>query len=131
VRKRGGELDPSRTFVVNFDGLGAGDVRIIHSTGFITPSTYNNPLTHAATETAGREPRFASVKAVDWHVGDFDSVTFLRRGFACLSLTSLTREGVMAHLHRPSDVLANVDPRVPALAADFAEAAIRRFAAGA
>jgi hypothetical protein len=131
VRKHGRELDPSQTFVVNFDGLGAGDVRIIRSTGFITASTYDNPLTRAAVETARLEPRFASVKPADWHVGDFDSVNFLRRGFACLCLTSLTPEGAMAHLHRPGDVLANVDPRVPARAVDFAEAAIRRFAAEA
>lgn len=130
VRAHRKELDRSRTFVVNFDGLGAGDLRIVHATGFITTSTYENELTRAAMETARRDPRFASVKPADWHVGDFDSVNFLRRGCACLSLSAVTSEGVMPHLHRPGDVLANVDPRLPALAADFAEAAIRRFAAG-
>ncbi|MCX7030862.1 MAG: M28 family peptidase [Spirochaetes bacterium] len=129
VRAHGKELDTSRTFVVNFDGLGAGDVRIVHSTGFITASTYDNPLVHAAMETARRDSRFASVTPVDWHVGDFDSVSFLRRGYACLSLSAVTKEGVMPHLHRPDDVLANVDSQVPALAVDFAEAAIRRFSA--
>ncbi|MCX7028526.1 MAG: M28 family peptidase [Spirochaetes bacterium] len=128
VRAHAKALDKSRTFVVNFDGLVAGELRIVRSTGCITTSTYDSPLVHAAMETARLDSRFASVKPADWHVGDFESVNFLRRGYACLALSSVTKEGVMPNLHRPGDVLANVDSQVSALAVDFAEAAIRRFA---
>ncbi len=131
VRTHRKQLDPARTFVVNFDGLGVGNVRVVRRTGSITSTVYENPLTRAAMETARRDRRFSSIRAEDWHVGDFDSTIFLRRGCACLSLSAVTPDGVMPHLHRPEDVLGNVDPRVSALAVDFAEAAIRRFAAGA
>lgn len=128
VRTHRRELDPARTFVVNFDGLNAGDVRVVRRTGFITSTVYDNPLVDAALETARRDRRFASIATADWHTGDFDSAIFVRRGCTCLSLSAIGRDGTMARLHRPDDVLENVDPRVPALAVDFAEAAIRRFA---
>jgi len=128
VRTLRKELDPARPFVVNFDGLNAGEVRVVRRTGFITSTVYDNPLVDAALETARRDRRFASIATADWHTGDFDSAIFVRRGCTCLSLSAITQEGTMAHLHRPDDVLENVDPRVPALAVDFAEAALRRFA---
>ncbi|MCC6751233.1 MAG: M28 family peptidase [Deltaproteobacteria bacterium] len=129
VRAHGRSLDPARTHVVNFDGFGAGVVRVVRSTGSITRATYAGPIVDAALETAASNPRFAEISQLDWHVGDFDSINFLRAGFPCLALAAITKEGVIPHLHRPSDVLENVDPAVPALGVEFAVATLKRFMA--
>ena len=117
-----------RTFVFNFDNLGAGDARIITRTGSITRVLYDNPLVRAALETAASDPRFERIREGVWHTGDFDSVWFARGSVPSLTLSAQDDEGRIPHLHRPEDTIENVDPSLPGLPVDFAEMTARRLA---
>ncbi len=122
-------LDAGHTCLLNFDNIGAGQLRIITRTGSLTDVAYDNALVDAALETAASEPRFRTVKPGVWHTGDFDSIWFARAGVPSLTLSAQDDEGTIPNLHRPSDTVQNVDESLPRLAVDFAEATIRRLAA--
>ncbi len=121
-------LDPAHHYVLNFDNLGAGQLKIITRTGSLTDVPYHNALVDAALHTAASEPRFESVKPGVWYTGDFDSLWFARAGIPALTLSAQDSEGHIPNLHRPTDTLANVDPNLPRFAVDFAVVTIQRLA---
>jgi len=122
------ELDPQRTYVLNFDNLGAGQLKIITRTGSLIDVVYDNALVQAALQIAASDPRFADVKPGVWHTGDFDSLWFARAGIPSLTLSAQDEQGLIPNLHRPTDTFENVDPALPGLAVDLAEATARRLA---
>jgi hypothetical protein len=122
------ELTPGQTYVLNFDNLGAGILKIIRRTGSVTNVEYSNSLVDAALETAAGDPRFADVASGVWHTGDFDSLWFARAGIPSLTLSAQDDLGMIPNLHRPTDTIANVDESLPLHAVDFAEATIRHLA---
>ncbi len=122
------KLDPEHHYVLNFDNLGAGQLRIITRTGSLTNVPYHNALVDAALQTAASEPRFDGVKPSVWHTGDFDSLWFARAGVPSLTLSAQDSQGCIPNLHRPTDTFANVDQNLPSFAVDFAAATIERLA---
>ena len=129
-RARRAELDPRNTYLFNFDNLGAGKIKIVTRTGSVTNIVYQNALVDAALQTAAGDARFQDVKPGVWHTGDFDSAWFARAGIPSLTLSAQDEQGLIPNLHRPGDTLANVDTNLPRHAVEFAEATIRRLAAG-
>ncbi len=122
-------LDPRTTYVVNFDNLGNGDVKIITCTGSMTAVVYDNAIVDAALQTAAFDPRFQHIKPGVWHTADFDSVWFARVGIPSMTLSAQDEHGRIPNLHRPGDTIDNVDENVVLCAIDFAQATIRRLAA--
>ncbi len=122
------QLDPQHAYVLNFDNLGAGQLKVITRTGSFRDVVYDNALVDAALETAADEPQFEGVKPGVWHTGDFDSIWFARAGIPSLTLSAQDEEGNIPNLHRPTDTIENVDEALPRFAVDFAEATIRRLA---
>lgn len=122
------ELLENETFVLNFDNLGAGNIKIVTQTGSITMIKYDNPLVDAAVKTAGDEERFGDITTGHWHTGDFDSIWFERGGIPSLTISAQDEMGRIPNLHRPGDTLENVDMSLPSKAVDFAEATARNLA---
>lgn len=122
-------LDPRTTYVVNFDNLGKGDVKIITRTGSMTTVVYDNAIVDAALQTAAFDPKFQHIKPGAWHTADFDSIWFAREGLPSMTLSAQDEHGRIPNLHRPGDTIDNVDENVVLCAIDFAQATIRRLAA--
>jgi len=122
------ELRENETFVLNFDSLGAGNIKIVTQTGSITMIKYDNPLVDAAVKTAGDESRFKEITTGHWHTGDFDSIWFERGGIPSLTISAQDEMGRIPNLHRPGDTLENVNMSLPPKAVDFAEATARNLA---
>ncbi len=120
-----GTLSPDTTFVLNFDSLGLGDLKIITKTGSITTIDYKGRLIDSAVRTATSDIRFNGMKTASWHTGDFDTLWFTRAGIPCLTLTAQDANGLIPNLHRPQDVIDNIDESITRQAIDFAEALIR------
>jgi hypothetical protein len=120
------DLTPHNSFVVNFDNLGKGDIKIITKTGSITMVEYKNRLVDSALGIAGSDSRFQDIQPASWHTGDFDTLWFARAGIPCLTLTAQDANGCIPNLHRPEDIKENIDESVTSQAIDFAEALIRR-----
>jgi len=118
-------LDRDKVFLLN---LGAGDIKVVTRTGSLTNVDYDNPLVDAALAVVANDARFAGVKPGVWHTGDFDSIWFARAGIPSMTLSAQDAQGRIPNLHRPSDVLQNVDAAVPMLAVELAEAIVRRLA---
>ena len=96
---------------MNFNSLGKGDLKIITKTGSLTTLVHANKLVDTAILTAEDEIRFHCIKTASWHTGDFDTIWFARAG--------------IPHLHRPEDVIENIDPLLTQLAVNFVERVIR------
>jgi hypothetical protein len=128
LRSQQRQLDPRNTYVLNFDNVGLGQLRVITRTGSLTDVVYDNALVTAALETAASDARFQEIKPGVWHTGDFDSLWFARAGVPSLTLSAQDDQGHIPNLHRPTDTIQNIDQQLPRFAADFAEAVIRRLA---
>jgi len=115
------------TFVLNFDSLGKGDLKIITKTGSLSTIVYKNKLVDAAIRTARDDIKFNRVKTASWHTGDFDTIWFARAGIPCLTLTAQDKDAAIPHLHRPEDVIENIDEPLTEFTIDFAENLIRRL----
>jgi Iap family predicted aminopeptidase len=103
------ETFTKETYLINFDTLGSGDLKIITQTGSWGNIVYDNDLVKIATEITQNNSALQEVKTGAWHTADFDSVWFQRAGIPSVTLASLNKNGRMPNIHRPTDILANVD----------------------
>jgi acetylornithine deacetylase/succinyl-diaminopimelate desuccinylase-like protein len=90
-----------RNYLINFDTLGSGQLKLITKTGSLTVVEYDNTVTQTATALMKTDRRFQNVTAGSWHTADFDSVWFVRDGIPCATLASLDEKGLMPNIHRP------------------------------
>ena len=97
------------TYLINFDTLGSGDLKIITQTGSWSTIVYDNELVKTAKEITANVASLKDVKTGAWHTADFDSVWFQRAGIPSVTLAALDKNGRMPNIHRPTDILANVD----------------------
>lgn len=122
-------LHPDKTFVLNFDSLGCGDLKLIKTTGSLTPVVYDNVLFDAAVKTIEENPEFSNIKPASWHTGDFDTIWFARTGLSSLTLSAQDKQGCIPHLHRQKDTMDTIDGALTKFSVDFAEAVVRTAAA--
>ena len=97
------------TFLINFDTLGSGELKIISKTGSMGDIVYSNILTEKLTSATKIYPEFSHIKSGAWHTADFDSVWFQRGGVKAVTLAALDSNGRMHNIHRETDVIENVD----------------------
>ncbi|MCU0341997.1 MAG: M28 family metallopeptidase [Spirosomaceae bacterium] len=100
---------PNALYLINFDTLGAGNLKVITQTGSMTTMRYDNAVTQAAFGIIQQNTQLAHVTAGSWHTADFDSAWFVRAGVPCVTLAALDADGLMPRIHRPEDVLEAVD----------------------
>jgi Zn-dependent M28 family amino/carboxypeptidase len=109
-------------YLLNFDSLGSGDIKIITETGNITTVRYDNTLTEIAIRLIRENSRFTDIGISSWHTGDFDSIWFAHAGIPSLTLSAQDENGLIPHLHRPGDTIENVDLDLLPLGTDFSVA---------
>jgi Iap family predicted aminopeptidase len=110
------------SYLINFDTLGAGSLKLITKTGSWTTIIYDNAVTKVGVNLIKTDERFTNVQTGSWHTADFDSVWFARGGVPCVTLAALDQNGLMPRIHRLEDILDNVDTTPMLQAIDFAEA---------
>ncbi|CAH0994038.1 hypothetical protein EMA8858_00145 [Emticicia aquatica] len=98
-----------QTYLINFDTLGSGDLKIITQTGSWSNIVYDNDLVKIAKKTTSQRVDLKDVSTGAWHTADFDSVWFQRAGIPSVTLAALDKNGRMPNIHRPTDTLQNVD----------------------
>lgn len=115
------KLDKTRlNYLINFDTLGNGQLKLITQTGSLTLIEYDNEITKTATSLVKSDRRFQNVTTGSWHTADFDSVWFVRAAIPCVTLAALDENGLMPNIHRPEDTLDHLDTRPMLQAIDFA-----------
>lgn len=98
-----------QTYLINFDTLGSGNLKIITQTGSWSNIVYDNNLIRLAKEVTTETTTLNEVSTGAWHTADFDSVWFQRAGIPSVTLAALDKNGKMPNIHRPTDILVNVD----------------------
>ncbi len=97
------------TYLVNFDTLGSGNLKIITQTGSWSNIVYDNHLIQIAKQSVTELTSLKGITTGAWHTADFDSVWFQRAGIPAVTLAALDSNGRMPNIHRPTDILSNVD----------------------
>jgi len=119
------ELLSREVYLVNWDTVGAKNIKFITQTGGFTPVYYDNLLTNTAQQLTQQNVKFKDISSGLHRVGDFDTIWFQRAGVSALTLASYDDEGAMPHIHTEQDKAAFVDLENVELASRFGEALIR------
>lgn len=119
------ELKSRETYIVNIDTVGCANLKFVTKSGGFTDVRYDNELTRAANVLCRSNEAFDGIGPGQHHVGDFDSVWFVRDGIPSVTLASYDSKGLMPAIHTIEDTEEKVDLRMVAKAARFAEAIIR------
>jgi hypothetical protein len=116
MRKHGAELDRRRTFFVNVDTVGAGEVKAVRGEGFALLEQHDGRL----VELAGA----AGAKPFVWRLGT-DGVVPLTRGFPSLTICCADRYGRIPNFHSHSDTPEEIDTDSVTKASDVVERLVR------
>ena len=119
------ELKGRDTYVINLDTVGCQNLKYIEKSGGFTRVEYNNILTNTADGIKAGNENFAAVEPGVHHVGDFDSVWFVRDGIKAVTLASYDQFGHMTAIHTAEDTAEKINHGTVALAAKFAEIIVR------
>jgi hypothetical protein len=117
-------LDKPRTYVLNLESLGAGDLVFTTSEGMLLDMPCSRRMVDAAKSVAAPFPvKEGSLRAVP-------SATqmALARGFSAMSIIGLDEHGCPPRWNSVSDLITGVDRGQILQAADFAEATLRELA---
>jgi Peptidase family M28 len=124
------ELRARQTHIINFDTVGNNNLKYIRKSGGFTDVRYEGPLLDAANALCRQSKKYNFFSAGEHHVGDFDSVWFVRAGISTLTLASYDDDGMMPHIHTPDDTADHVDLDQVARSALFGEALVRTLPKG-
>ncbi len=117
LREHADDLHKDRTWFVNVDTVGNGDLHHVTAEGFGLLFRHDRRLI-AACERLGTAPHV-------WRLGT-DGVVPLMRGYPSITLCAL-ENGRIPNFHRPSDTVENIDPGAVEAAADSVEELVRRI----
>jgi hypothetical protein len=117
LSEHAGDLHKDRTWFVNVDTVGNGELHHVTAEGFALLFRHDRRLV-AACERLGTAPHV-------WRLGT-DGVVPLMRGYPSITLCAL-ENGRIPNFHRPSDTVENIDPGAVEAAADSVEELVRRI----
>jgi hypothetical protein len=113
----GSDLHKDRTWFVNVDTVGNGELHHVTAEGFALLFRHDRRLI-AACQRLGTRPHVLRLGT--------DGVVPLMRGYPSITLCAL-ENGRIPNFHRPADTVENVDPGSVEAAADFVEALVRQI----
>jgi Peptidase family M28 len=117
LAEHGDDLHKDRTWFVNVDTVGNGDMHHVTAEGFGLLFRHDHRLA-VACERLGSRPYV-------WRLGT-DGVVPAMRGYPSITLCAL-ENGRIPNFHRPSDTVENVDRETVEGAADLVEGLVRRI----
>jgi len=121
----GASYDKAHTYVLNIEGVGAGELSYTTSEGMLLELPCDKIMTAVAAKVSGRGPYAAAtrMRAVPTatHIA-------LNRGFKSLSLLGLDSDGVPPRWNSIGDLVTGVDEDQIVRAIDWAEALLRELA---
>ena len=116
-------LDPDRTFIINIDEVGRGQLHIVTAEGRWERLSYRPTLPGLAERLASRGG-FDGVREAAV-VGTTDAGPATQAGLRAVTLTSLVDGQRPDVLHTPDDTSAAIEPASIAEALDFSVALVR------
>lgn len=121
VREFGSMLDRDSTYLINFDGIAAGEIYWVTHENPLVPQEYpDNELLILARSLSRTEP-FSSIQATRID-GATDSMPFVRMGIKSISLCGLEKNRIPFNYHSLGDSPEKMGFENSALAISFAEA---------
>lgn len=105
--KYGDEFDRRRTWFLNFDHVGAGDVKIVMSEGWVTVVPYPREMALFARRALGAD--FASRETYNLRAAT-EGIVPATEGFNVLTLTALDATNTPVNYHSLTDTPDAVDP---------------------
>jgi hypothetical protein len=112
------DIDPRRTFFVNFESVGRGGVRYVKGEGFVVIEQHDARLVRLCESIGIGEP----------HVLRFgtDGVVPTMRGFSSITICCADPYGRIPDQHRQADSADKIDPAAVQSAVDFGHKLVHR-----
>lgn len=124
LRRHRKELDPAKTWVVNVDSVGRGDVRYVTAEGLAASFDYSSRLTQICEAIAESDQAHRATPLA--HGFATDAFAARVRKLRSTTITCIEPKAVVpANYHLPTDVPAAIDPDALERAHDFTLAVIR------
>ena len=120
MRSHADELDPRRTFFLNLDSVGRGNVRVVGSEGFVIIYRHDARLIDLATAHARDE---LERQPYTWRCGTDGTIPAMR-GFSSLTLCATDPHGRVPDFHGQSDTANRIETESIERAVDLAAALI-------
>ena len=124
LRRHQDEL--ARSWIINIDNVGAGDVTYTTLEGMLIPRRTGREL----TETAAKVALLPGIRVTGapFRTMSTDTDPALLRGLEAITVTA-TRDGVPVNWHLKTDTVENIDPDSVDMAYRFVEQVVRRLIA--
>jgi hypothetical protein len=119
------DMDPERTYFINLESIGGGNVCYGLSEGFVRVKPYSSELIEIAEELK-ESGTFPEIGTYEVRLGT-DAMVPNVRGFKAITIIALNSNNIVPHYHTDQDVPGNVDIEVTERARDLALAMIRRL----
>jgi hypothetical protein len=119
MRAHRDDIDPRRTFFVNFDSVGSGEVRYVKGEGFIVIEQHDARLVRLSESIGTGKPHVLRLGT--------DGVVPTMRGFSSITICCTDEYGRIPELHRHSDTVDKVDPAAVKRAVDFGQKLVHRI----
>jgi Zn-dependent M28 family amino/carboxypeptidase len=114
----------ARSWIINIDNVGAGDVKFTTREGMLIPHRTGRELTETAVKVS-KLPGI-NVSGTTFRTMSNDTEPALMRGLEAITIIAL-RDGVPVNWHWKTDTLENIDPDSVDMAYRFVEQVVRRL----
>jgi hypothetical protein len=119
MKEHSDDIDPRRTFFVNFESVGRGDVRYLKAEGYVILEQHDARLVRLCESIGTGKP----------HVLRFgtDGVIPTMRGFSSITVCATDEYGRIPDQHRQSDTVDEIDAATLGAAVDFGHKLVHRI----
>jgi hypothetical protein len=119
MRAHRDDIDPRRTFFVNLESVGRGEVRYVRGEGFVVIEQHDARLVRLCESIGIGKPQFLRFGT--------DGVVPTMRSFSSITICCTDQYGRIPDQHRHSDTADKIDPATVQSAVDFAQKLVHRI----
>jgi peptidase M28-like protein len=119
MRAHRDDIDPRRTFFVNLDSVGRGEVRYVKGEGFVVIEQHDARLVRLCESIGTGTPQVLRFGT--------DAVIPTMRRFSSITICCTDPNGRIPDQHRRSDTTEKIEPRAVTAAVDFAHKLVHRI----
>ncbi len=102
------KLDKKKTFFINMDNIGSGDLKYIMQEGVLKRYASNDKLVKKASLSAREKPEI-KVSGASYHLLTTDATAALARDYNAMTILAMNKEGQLPNWHWHTDTVERIE----------------------
>lgn len=107
LKQNGKNFDKSKTFILNFDMVGMGDIHYVTGEGLLTTMKSDKLLVKIADKVAKIHKEW-SIRSRTYKLLPTDATPAIARGFRAMSIMGFDKKGLLPNWHWYTDIYENI-----------------------